>query len=195
MRSDFRSHVNNLERKDKTRGFSIFTTYVIDTLNMNELIIDENKIKFSIERDGKRIDLTPATDIEENILTRALTIAQLHKDTLVISVGIPFFPIISHSISGTSVTSSYEEYYEGDSVLRLNLNTAKVSALNIPITTTRFSISTVDFSSSKPIYGLVEFETQPYYMDSNDFKSGYLKQKLKGRYVFKVRVRKESLHY
>lgn len=187
MQSQYRSQIKKLEKQDGIDGFSIFTTHVFDTLNIDEFVDHTTGITIINEKDGKSSDI-----INEDILMPSFTIAEMVKDTLFLSVGGPFFPRITHQLHNGTISSFYEEYYKHDSILRLDLFTPKVSTLNIPITTTQFTVSTNAFKRGKVIYGSVKFETASYYSDAYDFKNGYVKKRLRGQYVFKVRVRKNS---
>jgi len=50
-----------------------------------------------------------------------------------------------------------------------------------------FKLSTLSYKPGQVIYGEIEFITDPYYVDSSVFTTGYIKKSLHGKYVFKVK--------
>lgn len=179
--------LKDFETKEQPWGIAIFTTYQIDTLNKEELRTDLSKI--SVYDVGSDI---PNEPIEQNTYIPVPFLTELFKDTLHLVVGIPFPPNFHHYIFRQKVHSFYREDLEYDSVLRLDLNTSKVSTLDIPITTVKIKLSSSNYAVGKIIYGQVNFETASYYVDDTNFTHKFIQKRLRGEYVFKVQVQKKQ---
>ena len=193
MEPSYQEKVKELEIKDSLFGFSIFTTYLIDTLNKEDIIYHEGTINIEYRNSNSDTSEIAERKVEESTLIPVFTTAELINDTLNLSVGIPFYPIIRHKVFRNQEISVYEEYFKYDSILRLNLKDSKVSQLYIPIKIKKFLVNSSSFIPGQIIYGQVEFETIPYYSDDSWFKNNFIKKRLRATYLFKVRVNKNSI--
>jgi hypothetical protein len=189
MESIYRSAFLEMNKKNEfeSLGVGIITSYKIDTLNINDLIKD---LKSEV------ILSDPETGLEEKLTDQNMyppypdfVKARMEGNKLKIYTGL-FQPSINHVIENFKVESYLEEYLKNDKVFQLNLNEEKVDQLKIPIKTKKFVLNKNEFKVGDIIYGLIEFESSAYYNYSNvyDFKNGYIKQRIKGSYLFKAEI-------
>jgi len=186
MKLIYQQKILPFQEKEPFIGISVFTSYKVDTLNKKEIIDFGNDV--IVEDINPSLNKISEEETDENVYSPVFSRAKLINDTLYLDVGGPFPPIIHHKVYLGNVISNYEEYYKYDSVLRLNLKDTKASKLFIPIKTKKFLISASTYKAEQVIYGQVEFETVPYYYDTYGFKNNYIKKRLRGVYLFKVRV-------
>ena len=188
LSADNKQLLNSKETAKMFSGFQIFTQYHSDTLNKKELIKRPGTIaiKFIDPTTGKESPPEMSAG-EKNTYNAIPYITALINDTLLLEApGFP--PNLAFKISKSRLQGTYCEYSKWDTVFRLNPLRAKTNSLIIPVYTKFFKISTSHFKAGQTIYGGVEFTTEPYYVDDTNFNSGYLKTRLRGRFVFKAKI-------
>lgn len=168
-------------------GIAIFNKLEIDTLNIKDFNKDVlNNVKI----------VNPETGLEDKVVEEKTPLlypdfitARLNTNKLEISIGM-FNTNIIYTIQDSKVESYYEEYYKDDNILQLKLDHLKVSQLKIPIHNIKFILSDKEFKIGQTLYGIIEFETEPYYIHeiSYGFKFNYIHQKVKGALMFKVPI-------
>lgn len=181
--AEYQEGIKSLTREaNGMGGVCIYTTNHTDSLNKQDLIPE-----------GAKVILTdPSTHqvINEEIKDEGLNIpvpciVALKGDTLIITAP-PLGPGSTHKLIRGKLSGTYQEYEIGNKIFRLSLSQSKTDYLNIPVKTSRFKISASTFKPGQIIYGEVAYITDSYYIDSEDFKSGYIHKRVHGSYVFKA---------
>lgn len=156
--------------------FAVLTTHQVDTLNKNEFEEGTYKTKFN----KWQVMFCEST---------------LNSGSLIIIV----YPgvaqnsslYITHLIVGSKVQSEYHEWHDYDTTFRTNLQQEKSNTLTLPITLNKCILSDTNFLVGKIIYGFADILTNTYYQDTENFKTGYIAQRLHFRYYFKLTVKKK----
>ena len=191
LSADDQQSILSKEFEKTFSGVEIFTRFNIDTLNKKDKIIRHGTI---IIRDvdiatGKVGEPDTLDNFKnENIYTPLPYAVLLKGDTLFLQIASPFFPRHIYTIVKGKVKSVYQEYQKHNNIFRLNLSQHKNEEISVPVKTSEFKLSTLNFKHGQVIYGEVEFTTDAYYVDDSDFTSGYIKMRIHGKSVFKASV-------
>ena len=174
------------EKDDIPNGVFIYTANKTYTLNKRDLIPVKGNVEVMF------IDSSTHKVIKEEIKDEGLNIpvpgiAVLNGDTLIIAAP-PIGPGSIHKIIRGKLLGTYHEYRQGDKVLRLDLSQNRTDNLTIPVKTSLFKLSSLNFKPGQVIYGQVEYITNPYYIDDPDFKSGYICRRMHCKYVFRTKI-------
>jgi hypothetical protein len=149
-------------------GIVVLTDYAIDTLNKDEIT---SHVNFNDWRKAEN--------------TLSFCGGFLKMDTLVIEVGTQgFSQSIQHVIIRNSVTTSYKEYRNEDSIFRKAVSNEKTNDLTVPAEARSFVLSDSLFTNDKPVFGYAEIVTSPFFEDADLFKLGYIKKRLRYKYYF-----------
>lgn len=178
-------------------GFMIITVDAVDTLNKSDFVPYTDHVKVeAFEEDtdhvtGKitrRVIATTSDDITFSPVPFG-GVSKLGKGIVVQ----PFMmePFETHTITYRKLISVYEEYSKWDTVFRLKLSDKKSNTLKVPMQRIRFKLSSANYTIGQTLYGEVEYTTQPYYVDNSMFKSGYIKMRIRRKYVFKAPIKPE----
>jgi len=192
LSADFQKAAKELEKGDGYSGGTLLcTAFIDDTLNLKDLKPKDTSIKIYIN--GKLTD-------DENEKTPGvmlmLILNTVKSDTLNIEVT-PWFmseQTIRHKIFRNSVTSSYEEYYKEEHILRANESAPITNDLIVPASTIKFVLSDKIFTEGKTIYGYADVITKDFLFEAApDFRYHILKHRFHFKYYFKIKVRKTSM--
>jgi hypothetical protein len=189
MAAEYQTGLSRLYKSTyQPKGIAIFTVYNVDTLNKNDKI-DRGTVHIYIsspDDTSKRQDITNIQ--EENTYLPVPCLAALSGDSLLIEAPAIFNPFVKHIIIKNKVISTYEEYQKRDKIFQLNLSSDKTESLSIPVKTPVLKLSARHFKPDQVIYGEVEYITQPYYVDDNNFKSNHIYKSMHCKYVFRAKL-------
>ncbi|MBE9666452.1 hypothetical protein [Mucilaginibacter boryungensis] len=183
----YKAALNELYKQTgNPNGVAIFTFYKTDTLNKEEKIDRGNvHIYLSSPNDtSKKEDITSIK--EENTYLPIPCMAIVNGDSLLIEVPPIFNPFVKHVIIKNRVISTYEEYQKRDKIFQLNLSSDKTEKLSIPVRTPVLKLNSSNRNRGQIIYGEVEYITQPYYVDDDNFKSKHICKSIHCKYVFRA---------
>jgi len=178
-------------------GILLCTDFIDDTLNIKELKSVDSNVRFYIDgkliyAKGKMLD-DSSERMPQPMLMLILNVVR--SDTLDLEVT-PWFmseQTIRHKISGNSVTSSYEEYYKEEHILRAYDGAPVTNDLTVPVTTVKFILSDSSFTEGKTIYGMADVITKDFLFEAApDFIYHILKHRFHFKYYFKITVKKEK---
>ena len=179
----------DVEKDDGFPGSLIACTASIDdTLNLKDLNPDFKKVK--IYMDGKEVD-----DVDDKLETPfpILILHSLRSDTLNLEVTfwIMSNQTIRHKIIGKKVTSSYEEFYKEENILRDRDGAPVTNDLTVPATTVKFVLSDKVFTEGKTIYGYADVITKDFLFEAApQFKYNIMKHRFHFKYYFKIKLKK-----
>jgi hypothetical protein len=180
---NYQQGVNNMANQPfAIGGFAIYTFYKIDTLNKNEAIDYSNIYIADVNRNRKPIDITNVK--EENTYMPIPFGAVMKADTLIMGP----YTELQHKIIKNLAITTYQEYRKRDAIFRLNLKQFKTNKLNIPVKTTRFTLSSLNLKPGTIIYGEIEYETADYFVGDPGFTSKHIHKRLHCKYVFKTTI-------
>ncbi len=183
------------EDVEKDAGYSgsivLCTAFIDDTLNLTDLKPKDKRIKI-YDVNGKQVE-----DLNETMpgVFSMLISNSLKSDTLNIEV-IPWVmseQTIRHKIIGRSVTTTYEEFYKEDNILRANESAPITNDLIVPATTVKFILSDKIFTEGKTIYGQADVITKDFLFEAApDFKYHIMKHRFHFKYYFKIKLKKNQ---
>ena len=180
----------NPDTSSRQQGFALLRVVdnTTDTLNKKEKIHYDGSVKIIDVPLSNNIEALNRKVNEEPKYIPIIISSILKKDGLVFSPFMSFNTNVSHKILKNLVYTRYEEYYKRDTILRSNPSSPKTNSLNVATKTILFKLNTLHFKPGDIIYGEVEFETAPYYIDNTEFTSGYIKLKQHFKYIFKSTI-------
>ena len=195
---DFLKYAALLEKGNGYSGGLVLCTAMIDdTLNLQDLKpVDTNMRMYMngelIYAKGKMID-----NGHEKMpdLIVMIILNSLKGDTLNIEVspGLMSEQTFRHKIFGNTVTSSYEEYYKEDNILRAHDGAPITNDLIVPATTTKFVLSDKVFTDGKTIYGYADVISKDFLFEAApDFKYHIMKHRFHFKYYFKLKLVKNG---
>ena len=171
----------------QTGSIIISVALIDDTLNLADLKPKDNSIKL-YDTTGK---LAEDVDETRQSLFPMIILNSLKSDTLNIEV-VPWImseQTIRHKIFARSVTTTYEEYYKEDNILRDNESAKITNDLIVPATTVRFVLNDNKFEVGKTIYGQADVITKDFLFEAApNFKYHILKHRFHLKYYFKIKL-------
>ena len=171
----------------QTGSIIICTAFKDDTLNLVDLKSKDNRITL-YDSAGKPAEFTDETMPSTFPM---IILSSLKSDTLNIEV-VPWImseQTIRHKIFGSSVKTTYEEYYKEDNILRANESAKITNDLIVPATTVKFVLSDNKFSGGTTIYGEADVITKDFLFEAApNFKYHILKHRFHFKYYFKIKV-------
>jgi|GEM_PF-6186896 len=180
-----------------TGGLVLCTTMIDDTLNLQDLKSVDTNMRMYIDgkliyAKGKMID-----DGHEKMpdLIVMIILNSLKGDTLSIDVspGLMSEQTFRHKIIGNTVTSSYEEYYKEDNILRDHDGAPITNDLIVPATTAKFVLSDKVFVEGKTIYGYADVTSKDFLFEAApDFKYHIMRHRFHFKYYFKIKLVKNG---
>lgn len=202
IKKEYRNNVDSLssnkEFNQYVKGLVFFTEYKTDTLNIEEYERTEfDKIKIediSIDSAGimvpAKIESTRNLSEEERTIYKPMLfcVGTIYKDTLMTWVGL--WSGFTNKIIGRKVFSFYQtDYDKYDSVYSFTLEGRKFQRLTVNATIERLTLNTSNYKIGDIIYGEAELQTDPfYYFKPYFFKNGYIKQRFRIKYFFKLEL-------
>lgn len=199
IKKEYRDNVdslsNNKEFNQYLKGLVFFTEYKIDTLNKDEFEGHLNNITIEdvvIDSNGKSIPVKNLLKLSEEERTIYLPllfcVGTIYKDTLMTWFGL--WDGFSNKIINRKVFSFYQtDYDKYDSVYSYTLQGRKFQRLIVNATTLNLTMNTSDYKIGDTIYGEAELQTDPfYYFKPYFFKNGYIKQRFRIKYFFKLEL-------
>lgn len=189
---------NNKEFHQYTKGLVFFTEYKTDTLNIEEYKrTDFDKIKIEdIVVDSAGITIPPKKDSTRYLSEEERTIylpllfcaGTIYKDTLMTWVGL--WDGFSTKIINGKVFSFYQtDYDKYDSVYSFALEGRKFQRITVNAIAVKLTMNTSDYKIGDTVYGEAEVQTDPfYYFKPYFFKNGYIKQRFRIKYFFKLEL-------
>jgi len=174
-------------------GFSIFTAYKTDTVNIEEISLPEQSSIQILNTNGRR-ESESAQQKAEYLNSIPQTVmkvgAFLIADTLHLKIGMPFGnEEINHRIYKDTVITTYKEYYEDGNLLKANEQDTLTSSIQLPAEVNGFQINTDQFTPGNIIIGYCDFKLPEYYVKDYNLDGQVLKLKRKFRYYFKTDIK------
>ncbi len=204
IKKEYRDNIDSFsshkEYKQLVKSLVFFTEYKTDTLNIEDYKRAEyDNIKIGIgdifiDSAGimvpAKIDSTRYLSEEERSIYLPILLCggTIYKDTLMIGVGL--WGGFTNKIIDGKVFSFYQtDYDKYDSVYSFILEGRKFQRITVNTTTVRLTINTSNYKIGETIYGEAELQTDPfYYFKPYFFKNGYIKQRFRIKYFFKLEL-------
>lgn len=186
---------NNKEFHQYTKSLVFFTEYKTDTLNIEEykpFNFGNSELYIFDSVAGKNINVKDLLKISEEERTIYLPLlfcaGTIYKDTLMTWVGL--WDGFSTKIINGKVFSFYQtDYDKYDSVYSFTLEGRKFQRITVNATTVKLTMNTSDYKIGDTVYGEAEVQTDPfYYFKPYFFKNGYIKQRFRIKYFFKLEL-------
>lgn len=191
----FRKQPKDIQKKRYIKGFddgfALLLEFMEDTLNGKEFtphVIDTSIKIVAIDEDGKELPDPPKNTTKYNQWLSSQ--ATFLKDTLGIGSFFGMFSGFGFSVKiiNDKTIGDFFEYVRRDSIYRQRLTDPKSSEIQVKARTASVVLSSIPKKLDDIFYGKATLVTEPFYLDDDEFKNGYIHKRYIITYLFTCKL-------